>query len=61
MKKKNVTLGLLVLFAVLVMLPIKAEAGWQLENGQYYHYNSAGMLSTNKKIGQYYVGKNGAR
>ena len=53
MKKKNVTLGLLVLFAVLVMLPIKAEAGWQLENGQYYHYNSAGMLSTNKKIGQY--------
>ena len=61
MKRKNAIVGLLVLFAVLVLLPVKAEAAWKQQDGKYYYYDSRGELVRNRKIGSYYVGKNGAR
>lgn len=61
MKRKNVICTFLAVFGFLMLLSTKAEASWKQENGKYYYYDSKGVVLKNQKIGDYYVGADGAR
>lgn len=61
MKRKNAMSIFLTLLAVLVLMPMKAEASWEKRDGKYYYYDSEGKMLKNSKVGNYYVGKDGAR
>ena len=61
MKRKNVICTFLAVFGFLMLLSTKAEASWKQENGKYYYYDSKGVILKNQKIGDYYVGADGAR
>lgn len=59
MKKKTWTA--LILFLVLMMAaPLTVNAGWKVNSsGNYYYYNSKGVLQKNKWIGRRYVDAKG--
>lgn len=42
MKRKNAVCVFLVLFAILALMPMKADAAWKTKNGKTYYYNTKG-------------------
>lgn len=42
MKRKKAVYVLLVLFAVLALMPMKADAAWKTKNGETFYYNTKG-------------------
>lgn len=61
MKRKHAVIFLMALFAFLAVLPMKADAAWKKVDGKYVYYDTKGKIVTNRKIGKYYVGKDGTR
>ncbi len=61
MKKKGYLLVLLFMLLFVTAAPMKADAAWEACRRKYYYYNAQGELYRKRRVGQYYVGKDGAR
>ncbi len=61
MKKKISVWMMMCLCCFLFAAPVKTDAAWKKEAGNYYYYNEAGKILKNRWIGDSYVDKQGKR